>query len=77
MKISVLIRRAVEATSLKMDESTRLSDYALNVRWLQKGVCAHVKQQVRQVAVRVEMCTCEVLHLRKCCKGSTGRAAAW
>ena len=50
-----------------------------------KGVCAHVKQQVkrqvkqqvRQVAVRVEMCTCEVLHLRKCCKGSTGRAAAW
>ena len=37
MKISVLIRRAVEATSLKMDESTRLSDYALNVRWLQKG----------------------------------------
>lgn len=68
-----------------MDESTRLSDYALNVRWLQKGVCAHVKQQVkrqvkqqvRQVAVRVEMCTCEVLHLRKCCKGSTGRAAAW
>ena len=24
MKISVLIRRAVEATSLKMDESTRL-----------------------------------------------------
>ena len=50
-----------------------------------KGVCAGVKQQVkqqvkqevRQVAVRVEMCTCEVLHLRKCCKGSTGRAAAW
>ena len=46
-----------------------------------KGVCAHVKQQVkqqvRQVAVRVEMCTCEVLHLRKFRTGSTGWAAVW